>query len=589
MIVQPKDRKRLVAAAMGKIPFDTVIKNAQVFNVFSGEVLPAEIGIIDGFIAHVEWDHINQPWEALETIDAKSCYVLPGLIDAHVHIESSMLTPPQFAAAVLPWGTTTVVTDPHEIANVWGKEGVHYMHDSGENTLLRQFLHIPSCVPAVSDCEHAGASFFAKEIAELFALPRVIGLAEVMDYIGVIENDDRMHDILEEALKRNRFIQGHVPFLSGNKLSAYRAAGPQSCHESRTAKEGVDKIRVGMFVDARDSSIAKNVAEVLKDVQKFRYLDSLCLCTDDREPEDILVIGHMNDVVNSAIQSGLHPLDAIRSATYNTARQIGEQHLGAIAPGYAADLIFCDRIEEIIPTQVYINGQCVAKEGQLTKPIESSSYDIETRNSMNVQSLSLDDFIVCPPINHGTLEVNVMSYDNLTSSTTRISTETFSVRDKQLVLPNDRYNYVAVINRYGTQDIAVHVVKDFGTHQGALASTVSHDSHNLTIVYKNPEDAWVAANTLISCGGGMCSVLDQSVTCLLPLEVGGLMSAVDAHTLANKAAKMKEAVIHLGLTALKNPLLRIVSLALPVIPYAKMSDLGCIDVLTKKFIPLFPR
>lgn len=588
MKIQAKDRKTLLKAALGEINSDLAIVNANVVNVFNGEVCKANVFVKDGFIAHVEYDDFDDV-KADEVIDAQGQYLIPGLIDAHVHIESSMMVPRNFAKAVIPHGTTTVVTDPHEIGNVWGKEGVIYMHNDGDDLPMRQLIDIPSCVPAVPGMENAGAEFFAEEIEELSSLDRVIGLAEVMDFLGVINGEDRMMDIIAAAEKKGLYIQGHAPFLSGRALSAYLCGGPRTCHESRETTEAYLKHRSGMYIDMRDSSMCKNVPAIWAAVKNSRYLDQLCLCTDDRESEDILKIGHMNDVVRIAIKNGMNPVDAIRSCTYNTAREIGLKNLGAVAPGYVADMVILPDLNEMKPHMVFFEGQKVAEDGKMTVKIEDRSFDLETRNSVSVKDLTIEDFRIKAPIENGEVECNIMDFGDINSSNTVCSTVTLKVKDGYLTLDDPDMMYVAVVNRYpGNDNIAVHVVRGFGTKKGALASTVSHDSHNLTIVYDKPENALVAANELKKVGGGMCAVdEDGTIIHTLALPVGGLLSTKVAEELAEDANQMKQANRALGLTDLENPILRIVTLALPVIPDVKMSDLGLVDVNKKELIPLF--
>ena len=278
MKILPSDKKGLIEAAIGKRLCDLVIKNANIVNVFTGEIYIGDIGIYDGFIAHISTSIDNKNTESIKAkkyYDAEGDIVIPGLIDSHIHIESTLMTPKNFAREVIPYGTTTVVTDPHEIANVYGIRGVKYMHDSSEGLPMRQYVLAPSCVPAVLGLENSGAEFFSEEIEELLKLDRVIGLGEVMDFVGVIENSDRMVCILNEAEKRGGFIQGHAPFLSGRVLSSYLCGGATTDHESRTSQEARDKIRNGMYVDARESSISKNVDAIVKGVSGFRYLDNL--------------------------------------------------------------------------------------------------------------------------------------------------------------------------------------------------------------------------------------------------------------------------------------------------------------------------
>ena len=582
------NRKELIKAALGLVECDLAIKNAQLLNVFTGEVYPATVFVYDGAIAHVEYRNLEEGLDKVKNVvDAEGKYLIPGLIDAHMHVESSMLTPRNFAKVSIPSGTTTIVMDPHEIGNVYGVEGVKYMHDSGEGLPQRQFVDIPSCVPAVPECENAGAEFFAKEIEELAELKRVIGLAEVMDYIGVINQEDRMADIIHAAERKGLYLQGHAPFVSGRNLSAYLISGPVTDHESRTGEEAIEKLRSGMYIDSRESSITHNVKDIWEGVKHCKFFDHYCLCTDDREADDLLHEGHINYVVNAAIKYGMDPVTAIKSATLNTAREINVTDLGAIAPGYVADMLLVEDLSNIHPTHVFFEGKLVAQDGKLLQPIEHKKYEIETRNSVQLKELSLDDFHVDTPVENGKVNVNVMVYPNLELSSTYVEKTEFEVKDGSIVLPSDDYKFVIVLNRYGKGTIGKGIVKGFGTKKGALASTVSHDSHNLTVVYDNEADALLVANTLKECGGGMCAAYNGTVLSTLPLPLAGLMSLKSAEELSVVSQKMKQAIVELGLTDMENPLLRIVTLALPVIPEVKMSDLGLVDVLTKKIVPFY--
>lgn len=590
MLLQKTDKKILLDAALGRILADLVITNVQVVNVITGEIYPGDVFIKDGVIVHVEYNQVGKELNlAQEVFDGQGYYLTPGLIDAHVHIESSMLTPRNFAKAVIPWGTTTVITDPHEIANVFGEAGVKYMHDAALDLPMRQLINIPSCVPSVLDLENAGASFSAQEITNLSKLSNVIGLAEVMDYIGVINGDKRILEIIRAAQEAGLYIQGHAPFVLGRNLSAYKIGGPISCHESRSSQEGIEKLRAGMYVDARESSISKNVQAVWDGVKHVRYFDQLCLCTDDMESEDILKVGQMSQVVRQAIKAGMHPLDAYRSASYNIARESNLEDLGAIAPGFLADLLLIKDLNQVIPEVVFFEGKIVAKNQKLTVSITDKNFSIENKNSLSIKPLSATDFEIKVPIDLDKIVCNVMSYKTLDASLTELIEVELPVKAGKLDLSNHPHlKFVAVINRYPNNDnIAIHLVNNFGTSHGALASTVSHDSHNLTVVYDNPKNALLAVNEVIRIKGGMSAVAEGEILASLPLEVAGLMSKEDAKTVANQANLMKIANRKLGLTVIKNPLMRIVTLALPVIPEVKMSDLGLIDVNKREIIPLF--
>lgn len=589
--IEPKDKHALLKAALGLEASDLAVTGCRLVNVFTGEIYPAAVFVKDGFISHIE----TQPEELLpekaashakEVYDAGGRYLIPGLVDSHMHIESSMMTPRNFAKAVIPNGTTTIIHDPHELANVYGVEGVKYMHDAGADLPMRQLVDIPSCVPAVPGCENGGASFLVSEIEELSRLDRVVGLAEVMDFYGVMYGDPRMMDIIRTISEKGMYIQGHAPGLSGRMLSAYLIGGPNTCHETVGGEEALGKMRNGMYVDARESSISKNVEAIWNGVSHCRFFDNLTLCTDDRESDDLLQIGHLNAVVRKAIAVGMDPVAAIKSASLNTAREVGLQHIGAIAPGYAADMLLVSDLEKMDVDEVFFEGRLVAKGGKMIEEIRELSFEIENRNSMNTGTLDIEDFRLKVPVENGTVTANVMTYVDKAFVYTKVTQEEIPVVNGELRLP-ENVMYAAVVNRYGHGTRSVSLVRNFGLEKGAVASTVSHDSHNLAIVYDKPENALAAARELVRAGGGMTAVLDEKVLGTLQLEVGGLMTRLEAQELSVKADEMKKIERELGLWEFHNPLLRIVTMALPVIPEVKLSDLGMVDVAKKQIIPVF--
>lgn len=587
MRLKQANKAELLKAALGEIPCDLAITNSQVFNVFTGEILAATIYIYQDSIAHIDYqgNPVDQKTKAI--FDAQNKICLPGLIDAHMHVESTMLTPANFAQLAVKWGTTTSITDPHEVANVVGVEGVRYMHDAALHLPMRQLIDIPSCVPSVHGLENAGARFLAPEIEELAGLENVVGLAEVMDYLGVAHGEKHMMDIIEVAQKHGLYIQGHAPLASDRILSAYIIGGPTTCHESRSGQEAQDKLRQGLYVDARESSMSRNVEDILAVVAKYRYHDTLCLCTDDREAKHILERGHMNDVVNVAIAAGMDPRDAIRSASFNSARAAHIENIGAIAPGYLADLLLVDDIRHIDPSHVFFEGKLVVKDHKLLEPIQKQDFELEKRNTVFIDELSLDDLILKAPEDTGKVSMNIIHYPSPLASITQLISEELDVNDGTVVLKDDMM-FVALVNRHpDNSNIALAVVKGFGHQKGCVASTVSHDSHNLTLVYKDPRDALVAVNALRASGGGFVTVLDGKIIGQMDLPVCGLMSPQPAEELALESQKLKEANLSLGMGHLLNPVMRICTLALIVIPNVKMSDLGMIDVNQKKIIPVF--
>lgn len=590
MKYQPKDKRALLAAALGRVPCDLAIKNVQYLNVFTGEVYPATVFVHQGFVAHVEaGSPAADLYLAKEVYDGRGKTIIPGFIDAHVHIESSMLTPRNFAAAVLIHGTTTAVTDPHEIGNVLGEEAVRYMHDAALDVPMRQLVNIPSCVPAVPGLENAGATFDAATIDRLAKLENVHGLAEVMDFVGVVEGDDRMMEIIEVAEKNGLYLQGHLPGQTGRMVSAYRIGGPTTCHESTTSAEARDKMRAGIYVDARDSSISYNVEAVWEGVKDFTYFDQLCLCTDDREADDILYVGHIDDVARHAISLGMRPIDAVRAATINVAKEAHLENLGAVAPGCVADMLLVDSLETLNVKEVFFGGKLVAKDGQLTVDIQQKDFPLEHKNSVRVPELTADDFLMRAPAGCGdTVAVNVLTYSDMQGSLSRAERVELPVKNGLIDISGQSdLHYALIQNRHGLGNHTFGVVRGFGLKKGAYGATVSHDSHNLTIVFSDPADGYAIYRQLVEMGGGYCCAENGQVLCSLPLQVGGLMSIKPWAEVAADSVAMKKALRTLGLD-LKNPLLRIVTLALPVIPLVKFSDIGMIDVLKKQFIPIFP-
>lgn len=586
MRVEPKDIKVLLDAAAGRTPADLALYNVKYVNVFSGEVYPAVVYVKDGFVVHV--DHFaDKPEEAMKLLDGGGRYLIPGFVDAHAHIESSMLVPWRFAASVVPCGTTTIITDPHELANVLGEEAVVYMHDAGEGLPMRQLIDIPSCVPAVPGLETAGAEFFADTVRRLSKLPRVVGLAEVMDFIGVADGDPRMMDILQAARECGLYIQGHAPIGVGRQLSAYIVGGPKTCHETRKAEDAAFKIRNGMAVDARYSSMAKNVEQIVAGVRSFKYYDGLCLCSDDRETADNMTFGHMDEVVRAAVRAGLSGVDAVRCATLNPARAANLENIGAVAPGYTADMLLCDDLSSFKIDTVIYGGDIVAKGGKLITEIPLRTFPLEHKNTLTLPPLSPDDFILKSPRVGHEVAVNVLTYPSPIGTLTDCVCETLPVKAGCVDLSgDDSLAYVMILNRYGRGNRAMGVVRGFGLTRGANASTVSHDCHNLCVVYKTPEEGYRAVKALEGCGGGMCFVEGNSLT-LLPLPVGGLMTTLPPEELAVAAEALKAVLREAGISS-TNPVLRIATMALPVIPTAKFSDLGLVDVMQKRLIPIFP-
>lgn len=581
-------RKELVEVALGKREADTVLKNGSLINVFSGEIYKANIYIYDKYIANVVECNLDTITLGKNIIDIDGKFVSPGFIDSHVHVESSHLTPVNFARAILPKGTTTIIADPHEIANVLGVDGVTYMIENSKDVPMNQYYLIPSCVPSVVGLENAGTEFDDIEIEKMLDLPRILGLGEVMDFVGVINQSNRMTKIVETAIKKGMFVQGHAPELIGNELSAYICGGPISCHETRDGRQAPDKIRKGMYVDARESSISKNISSIVENIKHMKSPRNLTLCTDDREPRDILEVGHINDCVRVAVKAGLDPIEAIRATTLNTAQEYKLDKIGAIAPGYFADIVVLDNLVDFNVLKTFWQGKLIAENDSLVVEINSPKLDIEYLNSVYVGELSESDFKIKSPIQNGEIEIEVLSYLTKERSITDRKTMLVKAKDGFIdISENSNLNFVAIVNRHNlNNNIALAVVENFYLKEGGVGTTYSHDSHNLTIVFNKPNEALAITKKIKELGGGIVTSENGEITGILPFPIAGMLSDQPAEILAKEISQMNTILRKMGIES-ASPITRPSTLALIVIPNAKMSDLGLIDVKEQKVINLF--
>ena len=580
-------RSELIEAARGDRPLDLLIHNVNLINVFTTEIYPADIGIYGERIALVV-PAGSTPLEAKESIDGTGKWAAPGFVDTHLHIESSMVTPANYAAAVLPLGTTVSVIDPHEIGNVMGMEGVRYMVEASEGLPLRVYISVPTCVPAVPGKETAGAEFTAKEIAEMFTWPRVIAAAEVMDYIGVVRGNQPISDIVTAALDAGVAIQGHSPLLVGRELNAYLAAGIESDHEIRDGNEAVEKVRLGMLPLLKLSSFGNPVKDVIPAIRDLPFLD-IALCTDDIEPDDIISKGHMDRVVREVIKYGIQPALAYRWASLTGARAYQLKDLGAIAPGYFANILLLNALEDVQVNDVLINGKFVSKDRKLIIGIPEPPVSINPANSVNFSRRpTRETFRIKAPVENGSVEVNTIHL--LESGMTELHRNAIPVENGYLRLDEslDDICYLSVVPRHGQPHPAVTVLLS-GLHlrKATMATTVAHDSHNLLIAGHNPDDMQLAALELEKCGGGVIFVQDGKVLAKLELPIAGLMSPKSAAQLAEEGAVLNDLGRKLGLTTL-SPMLAIAGLALPVVPEVRVTDLvGLLDTVLQKEIDLF--
>ena len=566
------DLVRRIAVARGDEPADLVLSGGRVLSVFTGEFLEADVAIVGQHVAGV-----GPGYEGTQRLDVSNLILLPGFIDGHMHLETTKLRLDQFARAALPWGTTTVVLDPHEIANVFGIEGVRELLRHADEVPLDAYVMVSSCVPA-SPFESSGASLTPEDIAELLRTePRAIGLAEMMDYPAVVAGDDDA--VAKVAAAGERHIDGHAPGLSGRALNAYLAAGVRSDHECTTYEEALEKRRMGMWIMIRQGSAARNLEALLPLVLEHGTTNCL-LCTDDREPHDLQEHGHINDVVREAVALGCPPADAVTMATLNAARYHRLHDHGAVAPGYLADIVAVRDLVSFRPERVWKRGRLVADGGR-PSPIASSSLPGWMRESMHVRELVPADFSV---VADGA--VRVIGVDAGTIVTRALVGEPLRRDGKACADPGRDLAKLAVIERHrDTGRIGVGFAQGFGLQAGAMASSHAHDAHNVVVVGMTDEDMAAAANHLRAIGGGQVVVMGGRVVAELPCPIGGLLSDLTFEEVADRARVLEEAAGELG-TTLPSPFMAMSFLALSVIPELKLTDRGLVDVDRFELVPL---
>jgi len=569
------DLKTRVDVAAGRRPADVVLKGGHIVNVLSGEIHDGDVALAGDRIAGIG------EYRGRETVELGGQYVCPGFIDGHVHIESSMLSVPEFAKLVVTHGTVAVVTDPHEIANVMGSEGIRFMLSSSKYCPIFVYVMASSCVPA-SRFESAGAELTALDIQPLLADRWVLGLAEMMDYHGVVAGNT---DCLEKlAVAAERVIDGHAPGLSGAELCAYAACNIGSDHECTTAEEAREKLRLGLHIMIREGSQARDLDALLPLVVPENH-DRFFFVTDDKQVDDLLAEGHIDYMVRRAIAGGLNPVHAIKLASYNAARYFRLEGLGAVAPGKLASLAVLEDLKDCRVTRVYHAGRLVALDGAAIDRDAGKRKPQILRSSINVQWLEPGQFAVRAKAGSGeTCAVHVIEVSDGSLVTGR-AIERLSVRAGQ-VLPDPRRDIakVAVIERHqASGKIGLGFVRGFGLAGGALASSVGHDSHNLVVVGTCDEDIFTAAVHVVKIRGGLCVVRNGEVLAEVPLPIGGLMSTADPLTLSEQMRRARAAAAKLEV-GLRKPFMALSFLSLSVIGALKVTDQGLVDVERFKLI-----
>jgi adenine deaminase len=551
--------EELIAAARGEIEVDLLLAGGRVANLLSGEVYRADVAIHKGRIAGFDCAG------ARKTLELEGKIIAPGFIDCHVHIESSMVTVPEYARAVVPRGTTTVVADPHEIANVWGEEGIAYILASSRDVPLNVFVMLPSCVPA-TNLETSGASLDADALAGLMQEVRILGLAEVMNYPAVISRDAEMMKKL--ALAGRRPVDGHAPGLTGRDLSAYISAGIRSDHECTSIDEAREKLRSGMYIMLREGSAAKNLLDLLplvtaKNARQFLF------ASDDRHPADILSEGHIDFMVRTAIEQGLDPIIALQISSLNAAQYFGLRDLGAIAPGYRADIAVLDGLVQPSAVLVIKDGKVVAKDGELTVPLKAP---VTTGNrSMQIGPISFEILAERGPAR----VIGIVPHQIITKALLLSP----KIQDGKVVSDVDRdILKMAVVERHkATGNVGLGLVQGFGLASGAIATSVTHDSHNIAVVGVSDEDMRAAVLAVKQMGGGLAAVADGKTLASLPLPVAGLLSERSMQEVAAGIDECIDAAHAMG-CKLDDPFMTLSFLCLPVIPELKLTDKGLVDV-----------
>ena len=577
----------LAKVATGAEKADLVIKNARLINVCTHEIIDnTSVAIVEGRIALVgDAEHCIGP--NTQVIDAENKYLAPAFMDGHIHIESSMLSVGEYAKAVVSHGTSGVFIDPHEICNVLGLDGVRYMMEDAKRTPLKTMLTTPSCVPAVSGFEDTGAKIDPDDVALTMEWDNCIGLGEMMNFPGILYANPHTHAIVGETLKAGKIPTGHYSLPeNGSGLNAYIASGLRCCHESTRAEDALAKMRLGMYAMFREGSAWHDLQEVAKAITE-RKVDSryACLISDDTHPHTLIQHGHLDYIVKRAIEEGIDPVTAIQMVTINVAQCFQLDHdMGSVAPSKCADLVLIDDLNACHVTEVFIDGELVAKDGKITKEFAPYTYPQKAVNSVHLDKVTADAFKIS--YNGDSAKVHAIeiiparvgTYDRIVN---------LPVCDGNICAdPDQDVLKAAVFERHTrTGTVGKGFVKGFGIKRGALAQTVAHDAHNLLVVGSNDEDMALAANTLIECGGGLVAVLDGKVLCVVELPIAGLMSDKPIDEMSAKIEKMEKTWEEMGST-LPSPFMTMALIPLACLPETRLTNRGLVDCRTFEFIDL---
>ena len=556
--------------------------NGTVVNVFTCETERADVLIENDKIIGVG-DYADEKADIVRDVRGK--FICPGLIDGHIHIESSMLLPGEFARAAVCHGTTAVVADPHEIANVCGTDGIEYMLESSEGLPTTVYLTLPSCVPATR-FDEAGATLGAKDLDPFYDHPRVIGLGEVMDYPGVVAGDPGLTEKIKFAAAHHAIINGHAPLLTGKGLDRYISKGIRDDHECTSAEEARERIRKGQWVMIRQGTAARNLEALLPLFDEPWSHRCLLVC-DDKHPADLMANGHIDDIIRQSVRAGKDPLIGIRMATIQAAEHFALRNLGAVAPGYWADLLILDDLDTVAVRDVYHHGMIVVENGMVADwkaPPVREELDKKVRGSFRLNALSEGDFRIDCDVVKKCRVIGLIKNELLTDE--QIVDIDFGVHNG-IDLDRDLLK-VAVVERHSNSGhIGLGFISGTGLKHGAIASSVSHDSHNLIIIGTNENDMTVAGNRIRELGGGCCVADNGKIISEMPLPVAGLMTDESATVIAEQNASLRESVYTLGVPRDLEPFMSMAFVSLPVIPHIKMTTKGLVDVDRQEIVSLF--
>ena len=557
----------IIDVAAGREKADLVLKNATFVNVFSGDLQTCDIAVAEGLIVGLG------TYEGYEERDMTGKIICPGFIDAHIHLESSLVAPSEFARAVIPHGTTTVITDPHEITNVMGTDGIDYMLAATEDLPMDTMFMIPSCVPA-SPLDESGADLDYRDIDSFFSHGRVLGLAEMMNFPGVISADSKTVAKIITSQAHHKKIDGHAPGLVGNDLNAYISAGVYSDHECADAEDAMRKLRLGQFIMVREGTAARNLEALIDLVKSPKYFDRCMFCTDDKHPSDLLEKGHIDYICREAVRMGADPIQVVQVACLHAARYFLLNNRGAIAPGYLADFAVVEDLKDFNVVTVYKRGKLVYDNGTVIdfeKPHIPEHLNRQAHNTFHLPTLSAADFA-----DHRRRCVIGM-VDG------QIITEERGYAD-QVDLQKDILKMAVVERHRNTRHIGIGYLNGYGLKQGAVATSVSHDSHNIICVGCNDEDMAFAVNRITQNKGGIVVVTNGQVVAELPLEIAGLMSDKPLTEVNVLLESAKDAAYRLGVGKGIDPFMTLSFMALPVIPTVRLTTRGVVDVLTQQYI-----